>query len=463
MVLSITIGGCGGETSDNNKSTEQSEQAQETDTSDDPEQQKEVTIVTWDKPDDTALSWQKEHYEKIINNFRDKYPWIKVDDKALAPGTDYRQKYDQALLAGEEPTTTGMFPYVDIMTRAKDGSIADITGFIDDWDLKKENKVFTGFDEAICIDGKWYAVPRGPYLNYIVVNRKLIEEAGLDPDNIPATWDQFGQFAQKITDPSKSRFGFGLMGMDWCAWPFTNFVWNAGGEMAIPNDDGTWKLTFAEQPGVDAIMYWHDLIWKYEATQKNVLEDFTDLVADFTQGRTAMQWLNLGSFINDYVNKYGGDINDIDIVSTPAMEGKTAYNLTGGETWTMSPKATQEQKEAAWVYVQYMSYDIEKLKSDAEINAANNVPILTPSVRTDFNYLDYADNIPESWKKRLPELSETAKAEPWFPHWNDVKNDLVKPIQEIILDENITLEEAQQILQKCQEQLYSKYPDTFKE
>ncbi|AEE97259.1 ABC transporter substrate-binding protein [Mahella australiensis] len=464
LVMSLTIVGCSSTppATLGDEGANQQEQEQGSNDSGGAEQPKEVTILTWDKPDDTALPWQKQHYDEVIKAFREKYPWIKVEDKSLAPGTDYRQKYDQALLSGEEPTVAGCFPYVDIPTRARDGSIGDMTELVENWDLKNQGKVFNGYEQALQVDGKWYAVPRGAYLQYIVVNKKLVQEAGLDPANIPTTWDEFGKFAGQLTDPSKNRFGFGLMGMEWCAWPFTNFVWNAGGEMGVPNDDGTWKLTFAEQPGVDAIMFWHDLIWKYKATQKNVLENYTDLIAEFTQGRVVMEWGGVGGFSSDYVTKYGGDINDLDIAAVPAKEGCTNYHLSGGETWTISPKATEEQKQAAWIYIQYMGYDVDKLKSDAQVQAANNAPILTPSPRTDFNYLDYATNIPESWKQKIPEFSKTAKAEPWFPHWNDVKNALVKPIQQIILDKDITAQKAQQILQKCQDDLYSKYPDTFK-
>ena len=470
ILLTIAVGGCG--------KTEQPSQPGEepqtlVETTDDEtqgeepqdhteEQPKDVTIITWDKPGDTALPWQVDLYNEKMNLFREKYPWITVEDISIPPGTDYRQKYDQALLAGEEPTVTAMFPYVDIPTRAKDGSIGDITEFVENWDLRKEGKVFTGFDDAIQIDGRWYAVPYMPYQQHIVINKKLIKDAGLDPENIPTTWEEFGEFCAQITDTSKNRFGFGLMGMEWCAWPYTNFVWNAGGEMGVQNPDGTWKLTFAEQPGVDAAMFWHDLVWKYKCTQKNVLESYDDLFADFVQGRTAMQWGGISGYINDYVNKYGGDINDLDLMTTPAKEGCESYNLAGGETYTISPNATPEQREAAWLYIQFMGYDLEILELTAKVSAENGSPIFRPFGRIDFQPLDYAEGIPEAWKQKLTDLSATAKPEPWMPHWNDVKNALVKPLQTIILTEDMTPEKAKELLEQCAEDLYAKYPDTFK-
>jgi multiple sugar transport system substrate-binding protein len=412
LIISLFVGGCGkspeevAQPDGDTQSTEDTQPIDDTQSEDDTlEQPAEVTILTWDKPGETALPWQVDLYEEKMEMFREKYPWIIVDDISLPPGTDYRQKYDQSLLAGEEPTVTGMFPYVDIPTRAKDGSIGDMTEFVENWELRQEGKVFTGFDDAIQVDGKWYAVPRSPYQQTIVINRKLLRDAGMDVDEIPTTWDEFGEFVSGITDASKNRFGFGLMGMEWCAWPFTNFVWNAGGEMGVENPDGTWKLTFAEQPGVDAVMFWHDLIWKYEATQKNVLESYDDLFADFVQGRTAMQWGGISGYINDYVNKYGGDINDLDIMTTPAKAGCESYNLAGGEVTTISPNATKEQREAAWLYIQFMQFDLDILELDAKVNAENGSPIFRPYGRTDIQPLDYAKDIPESWKKKLSELA----------------------------------------------------------
>lgn len=49
-----------------------------------------------------------------------------------------------------------------------------------------------------------------------------------------------------------------------------------------------------------------------------------------------------------------------------------------------------------------------------------------------------------------------------MPHWNDVKNALVKPLQTIILTEDMTPEKAKELLEQCAEDLYAKYPDTFK-
>ncbi|MDF2726083.1 MAG: extracellular solute-binding protein family 1 [Paenibacillus sp.] len=422
---------------------------------------KEVTIVTWDKPGPTSPQWQVELYNKLMDSFNKKYPWVKVDAKTLAPGTDYLQKYDQALLAGDAPTVSGMFTDGNIKSRAKDGTLADISELVENWDLRKEGKVFTGMDDSLKINGKWYGVPSFLDLNYVVYNKKLIKEAGLDPNNIPTTFEEFGEYVGKITDPSKNRFGFGLMGMEWLAWPYTNIVWNAGGEMVTANSDGTGKLTFAEDPGVDAVMFWHDMVWKYKATQKNVLESWQDLMNDFTQGRTAMQWLNLSSFMNDYVNKYGGKLDDLDILTTPHAKGKPSYNMGGGGVWGINPKATKEQKEAAFLYIVHNSYDLDSLKLKAETSASNNAPDINPSQRLDFSPLDYAKGMPESWKSKLSDIAKSAKVVPSFLNWNDVKNALVKPLQEIILKKDITREEAKAILQKCADELYKQYPNSF--
>lgn len=469
LMLSISLAatGCGSNNSNNGgASTSQPPATSETPSgtaqeSGGTEQPKDVTIVTWDKPGPSEPQWKVELYEQMLKGFQDKYPWVKVDAQELAPGTDALQKYDQALLAGNEPTVANIFTDGNIKQRAKDGTLADITTLYENWDLQKEGKVITGMDPSLNIDGKWYGIPSYIDLNYVVVNRKLIQDAGLDPDNIPTTFEGFGEFAGKVTDASKNRFGFGLMGMEWNAWPFTNFVWNAGGEMVTANEDGTGRLTFAEQPGVDAVMFWHDLVWEYKATQKNVLEGWQDLMNGFTQGRTAMQWLGLSSFMGDYVNKYGGKLEDLDILTTPHAEGKTSYNMGGGGVWGISPKATPEQQEAGFLYAAYNSYDLDYLKLNAQTNADNNNPIILPSVRTDFSPLDYAEGLPESWKTKLDELAKTAKIVPSFLNWNDVKNAISKPIQEIILTKDITPEEAQAILQKCADELYAKYPSSF--
>lgn len=175
-------------------------------------------------------------------------------------GTDYRQQYDKALMAGDAPTVTNLLPYVDVQTRAANGMIADITPFVNNFELKKQGKVNTAMDAALQYKGKWYGLMDYIYLAGTIYNKASLAKGGGDVDNLPKTWDEFAKVGQKITDLNAPRFGYLLLGMEWNAWPFTPWVWSAGGDMVIPNGDGSYRIGFADEPGVDAAEFWHDMI-----------------------------------------------------------------------------------------------------------------------------------------------------------------------------------------------------------
>lgn len=67
----------------------------------------------------------------------EKFPDINVEFTTLPQGSTYRQEYDKALMAGTAPSITNIFSYTDIPERINNGTVADITKFVDNWDMKK--------------------------------------------------------------------------------------------------------------------------------------------------------------------------------------------------------------------------------------------------------------------------------------------------------------------------------------
>ncbi|MFV0400242.1 MAG: ABC transporter substrate-binding protein [Oscillospiraceae bacterium] len=424
-----------------------------------------IKIKTIEIPQDDAPDSEREMYEFNKATIEEMLPNVEIEFTRFAPGSDYRQQYDQWLMAGDEPTVGHIFPYVDIQTRIANGTIADISEFAEDWDLRKEGKVVTTFDDAITDkDGKWYAVPFQPYVNGIMYNKAVITEAGGNPSDLPATWNEFAEMAQSYTDKEVPRFGYLLLGSDWNAWTFTPWVWSAGGEMVRDNGDGTWKIAFNEDPGVDAALFMNQLIWEYNCTQKDVLETYDEMQNHFKAGQACFGWGNFLSFSVDDLARFDQDQNDMGFFALPAKDdGGRSVAFAGGEVWTMSPNATQEQKEAAWQYIQAYTYDEGRL--DKQWDKENELGRLNgnPPARVDLteHKLSKATSWPAEWADQLTAAMEVALPEPYCPNWNELKNEIAGPLQTIYLKEGITREEVQQLLDGVADSLYEKYPESF--
>ena len=425
---------------------------------------KKVKIILWEKPFPDSNPAEIAQYELREKRFKEKFPNVEVEYKNWFSNTDYRQEYDKALMAGNAPAVIAQLPYVDVPSRIANKTIADITEYVNGWGLKKENKVWTAFDEALSKDGKWYGVPYNYYLAGITYNVATIKAGGGDPDKLPKTWDEFTAMGQKISDPSKARFGYALMGFDWNAWEFTPWVWSAGGEMVTNNTDGTYKIGFNEEPGVDAAMLWHDTIWKHKMTQKNVLAEFNEFKTEIQSGRCAFGWMVPMDHFPDAKDRFNQKEEDFGVIKIPGKTADKAVTFSGGAVWLFNPKNDKDQMKAAWDYVQMVSYDEQYILEEGKLMAEKGRLIPGACVRTDLvdKYLAMAP-WPDRWKKDMAELAKgIVKPEPFCPHWGDLKNAIAKPIQKIILKENITREETKQILDAAADELYKKFPDTFK-
>ncbi len=425
-----------------------------------------VKLKIYNQPQDDAAEEDWILWEDFCKRLEEKFPNVEFEWTRLAPGTDYRQQFDQLLMAGDGYTVGLHFPYVDIQSRIENKTIANINEFVENWDLRKEGKVNTTFDHALTDqNGEWYAVPGAPYVNGIVYNKQVIEEAGGDSGKIPTTWSEFAELAAKYTDKEIPRFGYLLLGSDFNAWTFTPWVWSAGGEMVRDNGDGTWEVAFNEDPGIDAAMFMNSLVWEHNATQKDILEPYDDMQNHFKAGQAAYGWGAPPQFGVEDLARFDQTQENIGFFPLPGKdEGGRVVSFAGGEVYTISPLADDAQRKAAWEYIQYVSYDEEFLISRWELENSYGRLSANPSVRTDLVEKKYsmATNWPAHWAQEMAAATESALPEPYCPNWNQLKDEIVKPLQTIYLTEGITREEAKKLLDDCAETLYVKYPESFR-
>ncbi len=423
-----------------------------------------VKIVVWG-PLESYSEAEKASWNFCVEEYKRRYPNVEIESIFSPPGTDYRQQYDKAIMAGNAPTVTNLLPYVDVPTRAANGTIADITPLVENWDLKKEGKVNPALDEALCVDGKWYGIMDYIYLAGTPYNKDTLKAGGADPAKLPATWDEFIEVCKQVTDVSVPRFGYLLLGMEWNAWPFTGWVWSAGGEMVEKNADGTYKLRFTEEPAIDAAELWNKMIWEYKITQKDVLKAWNDLRDDMHSGRGAFAFGRLDHYTSEAETKYGIAPETFGIMPIPAKDSSNnQICLAGGNAWVFSPTATDAELKAAWDFAMLVDYDEEFLLKKWEFE--NSINGLTDRVSARSDMIDkkyeYGTNWPEGWAEEFAVMASKARPEPFCPHWNDLKNILASPLQTILLTENISRDEIRKILENAADEAYTTYPETFK-
>ncbi len=180
------------------------------------------------------------------------------------------QKYPTAVAAGTPPDMV-IFHAAEVNQMANEGLMTPMDDVIfNDGTLDKAN-----FNEAlvggITVDGQTMAVPFDNHGWLLWYNTKLMADAGLDPEVLPANGEEFIAMAQQLTTDINGKHaneeGFDPNNVDvWAidyTWPrFTipTTLWQFGG--GVISDDGT-TATLNSPESVAAVQFWHDLMYKY--------------------------------------------------------------------------------------------------------------------------------------------------------------------------------------------------------
>lgn len=229
-------------------------------------------------------------------------------------------------------------------------------------------KVFTG------PDGKVYGLPQGNYSMGLVYNRKLFQQAGLDPDSPPATWDDVRADAKKIAALGNGIAGYGdYSKSNTGGWHFTAEMYSLGGDVAKQDASGKWVADFNNDKGKQVLQQLHDMRWTDNSMGDKQLLEWKDLLEMMGAGKLGM-YVATADNIPTIQTQYKGDANDYGLGPIPGGQG----TLAGGAGFMFNPKDTPEQIKAglAWLTFEYDNPD--RIASDTARTAADKQPVGLP-------------------------------------------------------------------------------------
>jgi multiple sugar transport system substrate-binding protein len=104
-------------------------------------------------------------------------------------------------------------------------------------------------EKGALYNGQNWGLPIAAGVRGLYWNKGLYEQAGLDPEQPPTTWEELYEYATTIHDQT-GKFGFSFDGKGVQAFrSFGYFLWNAGGDLLT--EDG--KAAFNSPEGVEAL------------------------------------------------------------------------------------------------------------------------------------------------------------------------------------------------------------------
>ncbi|HIE04770.1 MAG TPA: sugar ABC transporter substrate-binding protein [Candidatus Latescibacteria bacterium] len=397
---------------------------------------KVVRITTWDEPPNTP---EGRILGAIQREFDRAHPHIKVQRRPIGGRrTDDRLAFTTAMAGDNAPDCYHNAHFPTIPLWIDQGFCYPLDEYIRG-DPQFEDVVEAAFAPATK-DGHIYGVPSQLYVLALVYRKDLFEEAGLDPKRPPKDWWEFAQYARRLTDPKKYRYGFAILGQEWASWHWEIYVWQAGGEVTERLRDGRCRIRFTEEPAVRALQYYKDLRWKYKCVQPNPLQSYQDNRRDFVQGRAAMI-ISSPAWIGDFLNE-GLRPEQIGIAPLPA--GPTGIRATqiGGEFYIINPRSSKEKRDAAWEYIRFMTSKeamIKRLKMMEEAHLWYPIATFYKGLRVE----DYL-TMPEEWGEASATSLKYGRMEYYLK--DRIEPYLARPIQAVLVDPGADPREE---LEKC--------------
>jgi multiple sugar transport system substrate-binding protein len=438
VLTAATLIGCG------NSASKEKEDSKKVGTQTGNKQEEVVTLQMWKAAsDENRNAW----WENIIAEFEKTHPNIKIEYLGV-PGdaSAFTQKLDLSLATGDAPDIISTFLDTSMIER---GIVEPLDKYWDSWENKDQVPqqyidIYKSMDYK-SETPKLYATPNGANVQSMYVRPDLLKNVGLE---VPTTWDEFFEAAEKTTDKDQGISGYIIRGGGGNASALEFLMYSYSGITDFFIDG---KCTINDPLNVEFVEKYLGNYGKY-TSEDDVNKSWPEMAAQFQAGKATMMFHNLGSAVANYE----AFENDTDkILATPFLKSVTGKILipsfkAGGNIITSSSK----HKEEAWIFLEWM---LEAEQDTRYHELMSTIPINTESQKA-----DWIQNV--SYMKMGSDMYTNPDVEfctfPYYlPNFSNIENNYASPnIQRVMLGEMT----AQELLDGWAAELQADYDTVMK-
>jgi ABC-type glycerol-3-phosphate transport system substrate-binding protein len=225
-------------------------------------------------------------------------------------------------------------------------SIVPMSNFLEGSGMSRESfaDIYEIFLEGSRQGGVLWSFPFNKSVRNLYYNKDLFEQAGLDPEMPPRTWEEYRALAKKLTrdldgDGKMDQWG---LASQITVTMFENLLVQNGGSLL--NDDET-AAAFDSPEGVEALEFMADLLVR-DGTA--LLSQGWEYQNEFLAGKVAMiegSSVSLAFIEGKYAFELG---------VAPLPAGKRDTQLVAG-TDVVIFATTQEREKKAWAFVEWFT------------------------------------------------------------------------------------------------------------
>lgn len=286
---------------------------------------------------------RKVYWEKMVDGFMKENPDIEIEYQEAPGGDEFETKLNTGFASGTAPDVIN-FTLASMGTRVPLGQYASLDDYVEGWEGKED------FMESALslgnINGTQYGIPVIADPRILLYNKAMFEEAGLDPDSPPTTWEELMEAHKALIKKDgdtvvQTGLGIPTSGTNTQHW-FSTFIEQNGVKNIV--DDGNNTILCNTPEAIEATEFMKELadegiiFWNADNADEN----------PFASGKAAMTLANDTSFTNWNVGDLEGNIAMADPVS-----GTKQATFCGMSFMFMSGET--EHKDEVWKFIEYVS------------------------------------------------------------------------------------------------------------
>ncbi|MET9424754.1 extracellular solute-binding protein [Streptomyces sp. NPDC006540] len=317
-----------------------------------------------------AKAAELKQWKEDVAAFNKTYPNITIEGRST-PGQCLEPPRFTAMLKAKSQPDVFYTYFTDLPQVLDNDGAADITAYVSDKTVPLLGDIDPDVLNSLKHEGKLYGLPTSNYTMGLLINRKLFQQAGLDPDNPPRTWAEVRTAAKKIAGLGKGIAGFGEYSAgNTGGWHFTAQMYSLGGDIV---DASGKKAAFDNDIGKQVAANLHAMRWQDKSMGQTQLLKWGDLQKQIASDKLGM-FLAAPDDITYMVQQLGALYENFGMGPIPGERS----TLAGGNNYMIKKGISPDKIKAAVAWLNFKNLTVGKGQFDWARSKADKLPVGLP-------------------------------------------------------------------------------------
>jgi len=282
-----------------------------------------------------------------------------------------------------------------------------------------------------------WAMPWGGAVGKVLLYRKdLFDEHGIPYPTAEWTWDDLYDACKKMTDPKRGIYGFKLGLGKHESWWWMTFLWSAGGEAMVYNEEkDEWRCVFDSPEAAKALDFYTRLSaerWVDQdgKTRRGYAYKEAQGGTKWDNGEIAMRFDYIDEKVFSKINPEVTGMAPVPL-GPPDANGKRirGAELNSRMMGIFGGVKNPVVRDAAWEYIRwYECADAVRVKTRVMVEGGLG-RFINPKYLRKFGYPEVERLAPKGWSEIFDIAIATGKAEPYGRNSNIAYDMMTFPIQ----------------------------------